>query len=317
MHPYAKTDLHLHLDGSLRPETILTLAQQQNIALPADTPDGLVPYCTVPPDCRSLTEYLACFALPLSVLQTAEALRFAARELVVTLGMQGISLAEIRFAPQLHGQRGLSQAGAVEAVLAGVQNGQRRYPLLKIGVILCMMSTGRDEDNAETARLALRYREQGVCAIDLAGREGARPMKDYEPLLAPLRAAGLPITLHAGEACDFRNVAKAIGLGARRIGHGTRVASAPSMVQQLIEKGIVLEQCVTSNVQTRCVASYQSHPIRKLFDAGVKIAICTDNMTVSGTTLAREYQILQDVHGFTDDELATLARYAREAAFVQ
>lgn len=316
MHPYAKTDLHLHLDGSLRPEIILTLAQQQNIPLPADTPDGLTSFCTVPPDCRSLAEYLACFELPLSVLQTAEALRYAAYELVVTLGMQGLALAEIRFAPQLHGRQGLSQAGAVEAVLAGVQSGQTRYPLLKMGVILCMMATGRDEDNAETARLALHYRGQGVCAIDLAGREGARPMKDYEPLLAPLRAADLPITLHAGEACDFRNVAKAIGLGARRIGHGTRVASAPGMVQQLIEKGIVLEQCVTSNVQTRCVASYQSHPIRKLFDAGVKIAICTDNMTVSGTTLAREYQILQDVHGFTDSELATLARYAREAAFV-
>ncbi|MGE4548252.1 MAG: adenosine deaminase [Intestinibacillus sp.] len=317
MHPYAKTDLHLHLDGSLRPETLLTLARRQNIALPADTPDELTPYCSVPPDCRSLAEYLACFELPLSVLQTADALRYAAGELVVTLGMQGLSLAEIRFAPQLHRQQGVSQAEAVEAVLAGVRDGQTRYPLIKIGVILCMMSTGRDADNAETARLALHYRGQGVCAVDLAGREGARPMKDYEPLLAPLRAADFPITLHAGEAGDFRNVAKAIGLGARRIGHGTRVASAPGMVQQLVEKGIVLEQCVTSNVQTQCVISYQSHPIRKLFDAGVKIAVCTDNMTVSDTTLAREYQILQDVHKFTEDELATLARYAREAAFVQ
>ncbi|MCB6366051.1 adenosine deaminase [Intestinibacillus massiliensis] len=315
-HPYAKTDLHLHLDGSLRMETILTLAARQGVALPADTPDGLTPYCMVPPGCHSLAEYLACFDLPLSVLQTADALRYAASELVITLGMQGLTCAEIRFAPQLHGQRGLAQAGAVEAVLAGVQDGRRRYPFLKAGVILCMMTTGSDADNAETVRLALAYRDKGVCAVDLAGQEDARPMQEYAGLLAPARDAGLPITLHAGEAGTYRNVALAVKLGARRIGHGTHAANAPKLLRQLVAQGIVLEQCVTSNVQTQCVGSYQSHPIRRLFDAGVKIAVCTDNMTVSGTTLAREYQILRDVHGFTDDELAVLARYAREASFV-
>lgn len=317
MHPYAKTDLHLHLDGSLRPETVLTLAQRQNIKLPADTPDGLTPYLTVSPDCRSLAEYLSCFELPLSVLQTADALRYAASELVITLGMQGLSLAEIRFAPQLHNRKGLSQEAAVQSVLTGVQDALIRYPFLKIGVILCMITTGSDADNAETVRLALQYRTQHICAVDLAGQEGARPMRDFDSLLAPAREAEFPFTLHAGEAGSYRNVAQAIRLGARRIGHGTHAATAPTVIRQIVEQGIVLEQCVTSNVQTRCVTSYQSHPIRKLFDAGVKIAVSTDNMTVSGTTLGREYDILRDVHGFNDDELATLARYAREGTFVQ
>lgn len=312
MHRFAKTDLHLHLDGSLSPETILALARRQNIPLPADTPLALAPYLQVSPDCASLSQYLTCFQLPLSLLQSAWALQYATCALIETLGRQGLTYAEIRFAPQLHGRAGLSQAQAVEAVLAGAQEGQARAAV-QAGVILCMMTTGRDVDNAETVRLALKY--PGVCAVDLAGQEDAQPMQTYEALLAPARAAGLPITLHAGEAGSYRNVERAIALGARRIGHGTRVAGAMAVIRQLKARDIVLEQCVTSNIQTQCVADYRSHPIRRLFDAGVKIAICTDNMTVSGTTLAQEYALLRDRYGFREHELAVLAEYARQARF--
>lgn len=316
MHPYAKTDLHLHLDGSLRPETVLELAEKQHIALPENTSDGMVSYLTVSPDCRNLKEYLACFKLPLSLLQTAQALQIAARDLITTIGMQGLTLAEIRFAPQLHGKKGLSQRGAVEAVWQGIEEGRRRFPLLRVGIILCMMTTGTMADNAETVRLALSCREQGVCAVDLAGQEGARPMDDFIAVLAPARAAGFPITIHAGEVGSYRSVIQAVKLGARRIGHGTHVSTAPSTLRALVQEGIVLEQCITSNVQTQCVASFRSHPIRQLFESGIKIAICTDNMTVSGTTLAREYQILRNLYKFSKEDLETLARYAREASFL-
>ncbi len=309
---FARTDLHLHLDGSLPVETILALAQEQGIALPADTADALRAHCTVAPDCRSLADYLTRFALPVSVLQTAHALYTATRALLARLVDEGLTYAELRFAPLLHGTRGLPQAGAVDAVLRGVHDS--RMP--RAGVILCMLTTADMGANDATATLAARYRGQGVCGLDLAGQEGARPLTDFAPLFAQAVENGVHITIHAGEACGAQSVAAALDLGAQRIGHGTRAIEDPAVVRRLVETGVTLEQCVTSNVQTRCVPSLAEHPIRRLFDAGVRIAVCTDNRTVSGTTLAQEYALLQHELGFTQAECAKLAQYAREAAFL-
>lgn len=309
---FAKTDLHLHLDGSLPVETILTLAQEQGIALPAGTVDDLRPHCTVSPDCRSLADYLTRFALPVGLLQTADALYTATRALLAQLATEGMDYAELRFAPLQHGQRGLPQAGAVDAVLRGV----RDSIMPQAGIILCMLTTADMDANDATATLAARYRGQGVCGLDLAGQEGARPWSDFAPIFTQAVENNVHITIHAGEACGADSVAAALNLGARRIGHGTRAIEDPAVVRRLVETGVTLEQCVTSNVQTHCVPSFAEHPIRRLFDAGVRIAICTDNRTVSGTTLAHEYDILQRELGFSDAECTILAQYAREAAFL-
>ncbi len=309
---FAKSDLHLHLDGSLPVETILTLAREQGIALPAYTVEALRPHCTVSPDCRSLADYLTRFALPVSVLQTADALYSATRALLAQLADEGLTYTELRFAPLQHGQRGLPQAGAIDAVLHGVRDS--RMP--RAGVILCMLTTADMGANDATATLAARYRGQGVCGLDLAGQECARPLSDFARIFAQAVENDVQITIHAGEACGADSVAAALDLGARRIGHGTRAIEDPAVVRRVVETGVTLEQCVTSNVQTHCVSSLAEHPIRRLFDAGVHIAICTDNRTVSGTTLAHEYDILQRDLGFTDAECAVLARYAREAAFL-
>ena len=303
-------DLHLHLDGSLPVGTILRLARAQGVALPAETEKALAPHCTVAPGCRSLAEYLTRFELPLRVLQTESGLYEGASDLLAALAKEGLGYAEIRFAPQLHTQRGLTQAGTVEAVLRALADGP-----IRSRAILCMMTTGPDAENAETAALAVRYREAGVAALDLAGQEGARPMQIFAPFFTQAVENSVGVTIHAGEACGADSVAAALDLGARRIGHGTRAIEDPAVLRRVIESGVTLEQCVTSNVQTRCAADFETHPIRRLFDAGVRIAVCTDNRTVSGTTLAREYEILRTRLGFTEAECAVLRRYTEEAAF--
>lgn len=305
-------ELHLHLDGSLPVATILRLARAQGVALPAETEEALAPHCTVPPDCRSLAEYLTRFALPLRVLQTEAGLYEGASDLLGALAAEGVDYAEVRFAPQLHTQRGLTQAGATEAVLRALADGP-----IPARAILCMMTTGPDAANAETAALAARYRDAGVCALDLAGQEGARPMQVFAPLFAQAVENSVHVTIHAGEACGPESVAAALACGAQRIGHGTRAIEDPAVLAAVIERGVTLEQCVTSNVQTRCAPDFASHPIRRLFDAGARIAVCTDNRTVSGTTLAREYEILRTTLGFTGQECEILRRYAEEAAFCE
>lgn len=306
---YAKTDLHLHLDGSLPLKTIHYLAKIQKIELPAK--DQL--FYTVPPDCQSLAEYLKCFALPLRLLQTAEALTIATHDLLCELAEEGITYAEIRFAPQLHTKMGLTQSKAIEAILRAVKD----QSAIQTGVILCMMTNGNEKENQLTTELAIKYQQDGVCALDLAGQEGAQPMHVFAPSFAQAVENGVHVTIHAGEACGAENVLAALDCGAQRIGHGTRAIENPEVVRRLVEQGITLEQCVTSNVQTHCAQGYWSHPIRQLFDAGVRIAICTDNRTVSGTTLAREYQILQTQMQFTNKECEVLAQYAKDAAFIK
>lgn len=309
---FAKTELHLHLDGSLPPATLLKLARMRGVHLPAETEEVVHALATVPEDCRSLADYLKCFELPTLLLQSAQTLYVAADDLLDTLRADGITYAEIRFAPQLHTREGLSQAEAVQAVLRAV----RDHPSPRTGVILCMMTTGDMAQNTETAALAVRYRAEGVCGLDLAGQEGARPLEEFAPLFAQASKNHVGITIHAGEACGADSVAAALELGARRIGHGTRVIEDERVLRRVIDERVTLEQCVTSNVQTQCAQSFETHPIRRLFDAGARIAVCTDNRTVSGTTLAREFEILREKLGFTDEECATLSRYAREAAFL-
>lgn len=308
----ATIDLHLHLDGSLPLETVIKLAEIQNINLPTNDIENLKKFLIAPNDCKNLVQYLKCFNLPIGLLQTQESLTIATQDIIKTLANQGIKYAEIRFAPQLHTNRNITQKQAIEAVLKAV-NSQND---VKIGIVLCMMTTGLHYDNMETAMYAVEFKDKGVCGIDLAGAEGAKPLSEFAKMFKMASNNNIGITIHAGEAGGADNVLKAIDMGATRIGHGTHAIESESVINRIVNDGIILEQCITSNVQTKCVVSKQNHPVYQLFTKGIQTVICTDNMTVSDVTLKSEFSLLENI-GFTKNDLKTLQDFAEKAKFMQ
>lgn len=312
------TELHLHLDGSLRPETVWELAREQQIRLPAADLEELRYQMKVPEDCQSLHECLKRFDLPLLVLQEADALERVTFELTEDLAKEGVTYAEIRFAPQQSMEHGLTQDQAVEAAIRGAKRGMEMYPSIRVGLILCCMR-GEDKEalNLETVESVRKYLGDVVCAVDLAGAESLYPTEIFAPVFARVREYGLPMTIHAGEAAGPDSIRTALSYGTKRIGHGISAIQDPGLVEELVKENVTLEVCVTSNFQIRSVPSIKEHPIRRLFDAGVRVTVNSDNMTVSGTNVRKELELVKEVFGFTDEEVKRLQEYAWEARFLR
>lgn len=309
-------DLHLHLDGSLNPDNILHMADMSKISLPYEDKDELYRQLKVSPYCSNLSEYLEKFVLPLQVLQTGECIEYAVYELLRDVYSQGLCYVEIRFAPQLHTKAHLTQDEAVSAAVKGLKRGTTDFDIKAQLILCCMRNNSNHKENEETVRIALKYLGNGVCAIDLAGNEAAYPTGDFADIFRQAASEGIPFTIHAGEAAGAESVWKALELGAVRIGHGIRSSSDKALMDTLSEKGIYLEMCYSSNMQTHAVDKSQDYPLRLFIDRGVNVTINTDNMTVSGTTLKREYQILQKQFAFTENELKSLALNSAYAAFL-
>ncbi len=315
-------ELHLHLDGSLRVETALDLARTQGITLPTEDLMELRSLMEVPEDCKTLHECLKRFDLPLMLLQTEEALERVSFELVEDLHKLGVTYAEIRFAPQFSVEKGLSQEQVVLAAIRGVKAGMAKYSTIRCGLILCCMR-GKDieEKNLETVEVAKKYLGDVVCAIDLAGAESLFSTKMFESVFTKAKAYGIPMTIHAGEAVGEvsgpESIRKALEYGTKRIGHGVLAIEDEALVKELVDKEVTLEVCVTSNYHTKLVASVKEHPIRRLFDAGVRVTFNSDNMTVSHTNIHKEMQVLKEQLGFTDQEISRMQHYAQEAAFIK
>ena len=307
---YAIIDLHLHLDGSMSLECARSLAKKQGIALPDDK--VLLSRLRVSDDCRDLNEYLERFELPLSLLQTADAISESVERLCNELQSQGLIYAEIRFAPQLHLQKGLTQE---EVVLAAIE-GLNRSDFFASLILCCMRGADNREANIETVRLVKNYLEKGVCAVDLAGAEALFPNEGFVDVINYARSLSLPMTLHAGEALGADSVASAIELGADRIGHGVRSIENPQILKSLAEKKIPLELCPTSNLNTRVFDDLKDYPIRTFLESGVLITVNTDNMSVSSTTLAEEYQRLADALELTEADLKKIALCSISATFL-
>ncbi len=308
---YAIIDLHLHLDGSMSLECARSLAKKQNIELPAEDAE-LLTKLRVSEDCRDLNEYLERFELPLSLLQSAEAISESVERLCNELQEQGLVYAEIRFAPQLHLQKGLTQN---EVVLAAIE-GLNRSSFFASLILCCMRGADNREANFETVRLVEEYLGKGVCAVDLAGAEALFPNDNFLDVIKYAKMLSLPMTLHAGEALGAESVASAIKLGANRIGHGVRSIENPEVLKTLVKKKIPLELCPTSNLNTRVFDDLKDYPIRKLLDMGVLITVNTDNMSVSATTLSDEYQKLTDALDLTETDLKNIAIHSVMAAFL-
>lgn len=309
-----KVELHLHLDGSLSHSFYKTMTQEIGLAM---TDEEIRSAVTVPENCTSLVEYLRRFELPTKILQTARALTLATLDLIRQLEAQDVFYAEIRFAPQLHTNCGLTQQQAVEAVLKGVELAKQEQLQIQIGILLCMMVTGAEAANRETAELAVAYKNKGIAGLDLAGAEGAVPMIQFKPLFQIAYDAALPFTIHAGECGDYENINQAISFGARRIGHGCAALFSEDCMNLIQREGITLEMCPTSNIQTKAVPSLEEHPIKQFLRRGLLVTVNTDNMTASNTTLTKEYQELKKHLQLTNADLQTVNENALKAAFSQ
>ena len=307
---YALIDLHLHLDGSLSVASVRNLARSQGIELPEKDAD-LLRLLQVSEDCRDLNEYLEKFDFPLSLMQTKEGISMAVQNLEQELQAQGLLYAEIRFAPQLHMQQGLTQSQVVEAAIEGMNRSAFRSNL----ILCCMRGDENSAENLETVRVAKAYLDQGVCAVDLAGAEAVFPTENFEQLFLLADELEVPYTIHAGEADGPQSVVTALEFGTKRIGHGVRSCEHADLLKTLAEQGVTLELCPTSNLNTNIFERLADYPLRKLMQAGVSVTVNTDNMTVSGTTLEQEFRALIDTFALKEAELQQLVRNAVEASF--
>ena len=308
----ALIDLHLHLDGSMPLHTARKLAVEQGIAIP-ESDEELKAIMSLTDDCKDLNDYLARFDFACSLLHTREALITCTYDLLTDLHQQGLIYAEVRFAPQKSCEKGLTQRQAVEAVLEGI----RRAPI-PCGLILSMIR-GNDETthdaNMETVEVAKEYLGRGVVAVDLAGAEGLFPTRDFEYAFAYARANHIPIIIHAGEAAGADSVEEAIQAGAVRIGHGVRGLEDQRVIDELIARDITLELCPTSNIDTGIYKSYADYPLRRLIDAGVKVCVNTDDMTVSDTDLQKEWHHMIETFQLHEFEIGHLLLNSVNASF--
>lgn len=308
-----KAELHLHLDGCLRPQTVADLADAQGIDLGVPR-ERVGDVLIAPASCTSLVELLGYFVVPLKVLQTEEALERVTYELCEDVARENVRYVEIRFAPSLHTEEGLKLDAVIQAVLHGWEAGRRVFGLAG-GIILCAMRHLPPEETLRVAEAGARYLGQGVIGFDLAGDEANYSvMLHREPLLWA-KEAGYNLTIHAGEAAGARSVRDAVeAVGARRIGHGTRSGEDPSLLPILAERNITLEMCPTSNLQTCAVPALAAHPLARFYHAGVPVTVNTDNRTVSQTSMTRELTVGSEL-GLSTSDLARVTLGALEAGF--
>jgi adenosine deaminase len=310
-----KAELHCHLDGSVRPATLLELAREYDVALPRRTAASLREYMRVS-DAASLEDYLERFDVTLAVMQTADALERISYELAEDAAAEGVRYLEVRFAPILNVRRGLALGEVLEASLRGLERAEAQHRIVA-RVIVTALRNMSPELSRELATLAVAYRGRGVVGFDLAGGERGNPAARHVDAFRYARDHDLACTCHAGEGDDARSVRQAVHVcGASRIGHATRLVEDESLTQYVNDRRIALEICLTSNVQTRATARYETHPLRRYFDRGLNVVLNTDNRLMSDTTLTDEYELAAAHLGFTFDELCDVARNGFAAAFL-
>ena len=310
-----KAELHCHLDGSVRPTTLLELGAEYGVAMPRSTPEQLREYMRVD-DARNLEDYLARFDVTLSVMQTEAALERIAYELAVDAAAEGVAYLETRYAPVLNTRGGLALGATVEAPLRGLARAERETGVMA-RLIVCGIRNMPPETSLGLARLAVEYHGRGVVGFDLAGGEAGNPASAHRAAFEYAREHDLAVTCHAGEGAGAESVADAVHVcGAERVGHATRLIEDPALTDFVNEQRICCECCLTSNVQTRAARDYESHPFRRYFDLGLNVVLNTDNRLMSGTTLVDEYVHAAAHLDFSFDELARVAMNGFQSAFV-
>lgn len=311
-----KIDLHVHLDGSMRLQTVLELAD----ALPPEVRPDLSPdpiSALIPPERCSLEEYLEAFQVTVATLQTEEALERAAYELCEDAANENVIYMEIRFAPLLHTQLDLKPRDVVAAVLKGMHRAEADFPI-RTGLILSALKPEGTERSIEAAQLAAQFFGKGVVGFDLAGPERSYPPQIHHEAVEFAHAAGLHVTIHAGEGCCPEQIKEAVDLGTERIGHGVYLFKNPATEDLVAERGIPLEVCPTSNLQiSGLMETYADHPLKRYLDLGIKVTVNTDNRLMSQIDLTHELEAVTEAFDLTREELERILLTSAEAAFAE
>jgi len=283
-----KTELHCHLDGSLRPRTVLELAKEQKVRLPTTNLTRLTYLMQAGKRTRNLADYLKIFEITLSVMQEKEALYRIAYELVEDCAAENVRHLEVRYSPVLHRKRRLPYEDIVDPVIAGLRDAGARLDI-STGVIICGIRSMSPQVSFALAELAVAYKGRGVLAFDLAGQEKDYPAKAHREAFQLIAKHNINSTVHGGEAFGPESIAQALHYcGAHRIGHGTRLLEDPDLLRYVRDHRVPLEMCLSSNVQTRVARSIHVHPFGQYFRMGLRVTLNTDNRLMSATTSSQE-----------------------------
>lgn len=314
---YPLVELHRHLDGNVRIETVLDLARQHGLDLPAWTVEELRPHVQITEREPSLVHFIAKFDLLRRVMADYDAVRRIVRENLEDAVREGIDYIELRFSPYFMGEEhGLDTFGVVEAACEALEEARARLPVQAKLIGIISRHYGPEIGKIEL-EAAIRFRDRGIVALDLAGDEAHFPGELFVRHFARAREAGLHVIAHAGEAAGPESVRQAVlELEAERIGHGIRAIEDPAVVDLLIERGIPLEVCPTSNLHTSTVPDYRSHPLPALLARGVAVTLNTDDPSISGIDLPHEYRVAAEELGLAEPDLRKMQETALEAAFL-
>lgn len=308
-----KTDLHCHIDGSIRPSTILELAIKGGIKVPTTNLDEFENYVKVGGECKSLKEYLEKFEFPIKIFNKPKNIKRITIELLEDSAKHGVKYMELRFAPFL-GEGIVNPAENVQAALEGMKEAKEKFKI-DSNLILCAMTHQPVETSIEVAKLCNEFKDKGVVAMDLAGNEHDFDIKLHKKAFDLAHEYGVNITAHAGETGKSQNVIKAIkSLHANRIGHGIAAIKDEKIVDYLVKKQIPLEVCIKSNIDTKGVGSLEEHPFKELLHKGVKVTINTDDITVSNVNIMDEYKNLLDI-GLSLKDITKVIKNGIEASF--
>ncbi|HGC9820442.1 TPA: adenosine deaminase [Streptococcus agalactiae] len=309
----AKAELHCHLDGSLSLPAIRKLVNMADIILPSSDKE-LRKYVIAPAQTESLVDYLKTFEFIRPLLQTKEALRFAAYDVARQAALENVIYIEIRFAPELSMDKGLTASDTVLAVLEGLADAQKEFNIVARALV-CGMRQSSHKTTKDIIKHIVDLAPKGLVGFDFAGDEFSYPTDSLVDLIQEVKRSGYPMTLHAGECGCAKHIADSLNLGIKRMGHVTALTGQRDLIKRFVEEDAVAEMCLTSNLQTKAASSIQSFPYQELYDAGGKITINTDNRTVSDTNLTKEYSLFVTYFGTKIEDFLVFNQNAVKASF--
>ncbi len=313
---FPKTDLHVHLDGSIRLATMIDLARERSVELPSMDEEELFAKLRLGANFENLVDYLSVFQHTLSVMQDEEALERTAYELAEDNARENVRWLEVRYSPVLHTEQGLALPQVMDAVLRGLRRAERDFAI-RCGVIVCGIRNINPETSLRLAETAVAYKNQGVVGFDLAGAEDNFPAKDHREAFYLIRNNNINCTVHAGEAHGPESIHQALHyLSAYRIGHATRLKEDGDLLNFMNDRRIPIEACPTSNVQTRVCSSLRGHPVKFYLDMGLRVTINTDNRLISHTTVTDELYQVAKTFGLNREEVLKLVTNGFKSAFL-
>lgn len=301
-----KIDLHCHLDGSL---TLEMIRRHTNQVVTTDM-------VQVKEDCRSLTEYLTKFQIPIECIQDESGLKDAAYTFMKEVASENTKYIEVRFAPMFSVNEKISCKRVIEAVLEGLERGKQDFSV-RYNVIVCAMRNHSIDVNSKMLRIAREYLGEGVCAMDLAGDESKYPVNQFQELFTLAKGLNMSYVIHAGETGSIDNVKKAFEYGAKRIGHGIALRYDKELMKEIAKRGIGIEMCPTSNLQTKAIDDWSNYPLLDFIEQGIKVSVNTDNRTVSNTNMTKELRLIYEHFGQDEGLIYKLLNNAVETSFTK